>query len=346
MKIDIDVRFTPEILETYLNSQELPICEHALKTEADIHQYRTATSCDRVFIGCPDLSLVKEPGKAHELASSCNQLISAIARRSEGKIYTLAYIPLHNIDKALSEIDTCLNELGMDGVILSGNTNGRFLGDKMFDSVMQKLEKHKATVIVSASLHPNTAETGLQLPDFFVDKPCDITRSALNLVLSGTMEKYPTIRWILSEGGGFLPYIAWRVSLANAMAEYNSKIPAGMMNYMRRFYFVSSHSHTGFQLSSILALAGDKHLIYGSGAGSISLTKVKEQEFALLRALLDLKAGSMDVDGKHILNLFPQCATAGETVQATPRYRHVPVSIQLRQLLLSPLVKIADRIRK
>ena len=346
MNIDIDVRFMPDVLKTYLERHGHSVGEQALTTEDDLHAYREASGCDRIFIGCPDLTAVNHADDLYELASACNQQMAQIAERSHNKIFCFAFVPLHDITKAQQTLALCLDQWHMAGIMLAGNSNGRFLGDAALDPVMQSLQQRKASVMVVAALHPNTAQTGLTQPECLVERPSDTTRAALNLVLSGTLEQYPAIRWILAEGGGFLPYISWRVSLANAMAEYRSTIPAGMMNYLRRFYFVSTQAHTDFQLSSIVALAGAEHLLYGSGMGTFTLNEVKDDSLELRRTLRDANINAEKVNKDHILNLFPQCAYPGESVQPTARYGHAPLSALLRRWLLAPLMKLADRIRK
>jgi len=73
---------------------------------------------------------------------------------------------------------------------------------------MAELDPRKATVFVHPNLHKTTNEIGLATPQFFVEFLCDTTRAAVNLIFSGTMERYPQIKWILAHAGGFLPYIA------------------------------------------------------------------------------------------------------------------------------------------
>ncbi|PIQ40072.1 MAG: amidohydrolase, partial [Thalassolituus sp. CG17_big_fil_post_rev_8_21_14_2_50_53_8] len=193
------------------------------------------------------------------------------------------------------------------------------------------------------ALHPNTAQINLQQPEFLVETPCDITRAALNLVLSGTLERYPSINWILAEGGGFLPYISWRVSLANAMAEYSTDIPMGMMNYLRRFYFVTTRSHSSFQIASMQELGGDHHLLYGSGAGDFSLDEIKNQTIALEKTMMEAGLSKTLVGRDNALRLFPAYTRPGQSVQAAPRYQHAPAAVRLRSRLLSPLIKIDDK---
>jgi hypothetical protein len=107
--------------------------------------------------------------------------------------------------------------LHADGVVLLGSTDGYFLGDPRFDALMHELDRRKAVVFVHPNLHKTSMELHLSAPGFLVEFVCDTTRAATNLILTGTLEKYPRIRWILAHAGGFLPFIAWRLSLASGL---------------------------------------------------------------------------------------------------------------------------------
>ena len=47
--------------------------------------------------------------------------------------------------------------------------------------------------------------------DFLLEFTFNTTRAAANLVLSGTMDRYPNIKFILGHAGGALPYLRWRI---------------------------------------------------------------------------------------------------------------------------------------
>ena len=47
----------------------------------------------------------------------------------------------------------------------------------------------------------------------------------------GVKDSHPNITWILSHAGSFLPYIAWRISLANALKDLSVNIPQGCLLY-------------------------------------------------------------------------------------------------------------------
>ena len=63
------------------------------------------------------------------------------------------------------------------------------------------------------SVHPPSelpAPAAPGVPAFAADFLLDTTRTAISLILSGAMEKFSEIRFLLAHAGGFVPYIAYR----------------------------------------------------------------------------------------------------------------------------------------
>ncbi|UUZ58208.1 amidohydrolase [Nocardioides sp. B-3] len=93
-------------------------------------------------------------------------------------------------------------------------------------------------------------------------------------MLSGALEKYDGIRWILAHAGGFLPYISHRVLLtmlrgeqklsrARAMIDRKREVEKRMA-LLRRFYFDIALSSSPMALPSLLAFAEPGRVLYGS----------------------------------------------------------------------------------
>ena len=67
-------------------------------------------------------------------------------------------------------------------------------------------------------IHPNTIPPGANVPKLdnsvsaWSEFTFDTTRCVTNLLYSGTLERYPSIRYILSHAGGTVPYLAWRIA--------------------------------------------------------------------------------------------------------------------------------------
>ena len=129
---------------------------------------------------------------------------------------------------------------------------------------MAELDRRKAAVFVHPNIHPTSTTLGLNVPGFFVEFLCDTSRAASNLILTGTLERYPNICWILAHAGGFIPFIAWRLALADGIPAFAQNIPKGVLHYIRAFYYDTALSPSPYALSSLLQLVDPSHILFGS----------------------------------------------------------------------------------
>lgn len=86
------------------------------------------------------------------------------------------------------------------------NAGGIYLGDKRFDPLMEALNEREAVVFIHPGELPGPRVEGIA--SFAADFLLDTTRAVVNLVMSGSMDRYPNIKFILAHGGGFVPYAA------------------------------------------------------------------------------------------------------------------------------------------
>ena len=117
-----------------------------------------------------------------------------------------------DISNASAEATRAMNVLGMDGIGLYSNYGGVYLGDPVFEPLMQTLNDLGAMVFV----HPVTPEqipSRLVPPSFLYEFPFDTTRAAVNMLYNGVFKNYPNIRWLLAHAGGTLPFLSYRTSL-------------------------------------------------------------------------------------------------------------------------------------
>lgn len=181
-----------------------------------------------------------------------------------------ATLTLPDVDAAIAEADHALDELGADGIVLLANEAGTYLGDPSYDKLMDHLNARRAVVFVHPGELPAAPVPGI--PTFAADFLLDTTRAAINLVLSGTMQRCPDIRFVLAHAGGFLPYISYRVLLT--MLQRRSKAqqaqaillstPDKLLAPLRRFYFDVALSQSPTTYPSLMELAEPGHVLYGS----------------------------------------------------------------------------------
>ena len=119
---------------------------------------------------------------------------------------------------------------------------------------------HKAIAaslcILPAKSRQNSLKTGI---DSF-----DTTRAATNLVLSGTLERYPDVELILSHAGGAVPYIAGRIALADDNPLVAKNVPRGAIASLERLYYDTALSATRHTFPCLKELVPATQILFGS----------------------------------------------------------------------------------
>ncbi len=111
-----------------------------------------------------------------------------------------------------------LDHLHADGIALHTNYHGQYLGDPAFEPVMADLDQRHAVAV----LHPTSPACWEAIsfgrPRPLLEFPIDTTRAVFNLVLTGTLDRYPNIRFVIPHTGAALPVLADRVLLSTAVS--------------------------------------------------------------------------------------------------------------------------------
>ncbi len=298
------------------------------------------------------LTSVSAPGvyfgnkrEAVSLARRCNEFAAEMRDRFPGRFGNFAVLPTPFADLATEEARYALDTLGADGVVLLGSTDGVFLGDPRYDELMAELDRRETIVFVHPNIHATSEQLGLGAPGFLLEFLCDTTRAAVNLILTGTMEKYPRIRWILSHSGGFLPYVAWRISLANGLPEYARNAPQGVLEYIGRFYYDTALSPSVYSLASLRELVDPAHILFGSDYPFAPAPVVGSCCATLDASPIWDDQAKYGIARGHALKLFPQYKMERELVTPAPVFANNDLRSKGRRLAARVSVKVLERIR-
>lgn len=285
------------------------------------------------------------PKPATELARRCNEYAAGLIQQHPSRFGSFAALPLPATEAACAEAIHALDVLKADGVQLLASSNGVFLGDPRFDELMAELDRREATVQVHPNLHPSSQTLALDTPGFVLELTCDTSRAAVNLILSGTLERYPRIRWILANAGGFLPYAAWRVSLANAFPEFQDRAPQGVMNYLQRFYFDTALAPGAPSMAVLRELVEPRQVLFGSDFPLALAELVSQQVNELSTASLWTPQQLAGIARGHALSLFPRFASPAEAVAAAPQFESESTLHRLGRNATQPLAALLQRLK-
>ena len=203
--------------------------------------------------------------KAADFARKCNDYTAELIGHYPRRFGCFGLLPMHDIDAAIAEARYCLDTLRFEGISLFASYGETFLGDASFDPLMDYLDAKKAVVHIHPSLHPSSKSLTLPWPGFMIEYVFDTTRAAVNLLFSGALERFPSIRFILSHAGGTLPFIAWRLSVspmidARLKQRSREKIFAGL----KSFWYDNALASGAQPMGALSRVAAKERILFGS----------------------------------------------------------------------------------
>jgi 6-methylsalicylate decarboxylase len=196
-----------------------------------------------------------------EMARRVNEYTADLVAKRPDRFGNFATLPLPDVEGALSELEYALDTLHADGVILLGNYAEKYLGDATFEPLWAELNRREAVVFVHPGL-PLPPAAGLAGP--LVDYPFDTTRTAVQLVLNGIVDRYPGARIILAHAGGFVPYASHRFAELAHVFRPDAAKPSDILASFRRYYFDTALSSSPAALPSLKAFAEDGRILFGT----------------------------------------------------------------------------------
>lgn len=260
-----------------------------------------------------------DKSERREMARRVNEYTADLVVKRPDRFGNFATLPLPDVDGALRELEHGLDTLRADGVILLANYAGKYLGDAAFEPLWAELDRRHAVVFVHPGQPPLPTAAGVAGP--LVDYPFDTTRTAVQLVLNGIVDRYPGARIILAHAGGFLPYASHRFAELARVFRSDAAHPADILASFQRFYFDTALSSGPAALPTLKAFAGSGRILFGSDFPYVS-AGIAASFTAKLDAYDDLTADEhRAISHGNAWTLFPCLAPQHDT--ASPERRSV-----------------------
>jgi predicted TIM-barrel fold metal-dependent hydrolase len=182
-------------------------------------------------ISSPGTNIVQgNESLAIQLTRNCNAHAADLKRQYPDKFGYWAALPLPNVGAAMEEVEKSWGD-GADGFGLMTNYHGHYLGSPDFDKVFARFNELGATIFIHPTapcIHGvNGSETvqaspfGSQYPIPIFEFFFDTARAVINLFSSGTVDRYPNVRFVIPHAGGALPPLMTR------FIQFSNVVPGG-----------------------------------------------------------------------------------------------------------------------
>ena len=191
-----------------------------------------------------------------------NDLLADEASQSPDRFVSIGTVPLQSPDRAVAELDRCMNDLGMRGIEIATTVRGVALDKLDLDPLWEAAADLNAFVL----LHPMTPLTGVDLDRYFmsnlVGRPAESTITIAGLILSGVFERHPDLTMCIVHGGGFAPFQMGRLD-RGAEIKPLPGITRRPSDYLRDLY-VDTVVHDRLALEYIVRVFGADHVLAGT----------------------------------------------------------------------------------
>jgi len=193
-----------------------------------------------------------------------NDEIARVVREYPTRFVGLATIPLQEPDKALAELDRAINKLGLRGVEILSNINGRDLDA----SELMPFYKAVEAMDVPIFIHPGGVVGSERTQNYYLTNlvayPFETTLAAAHLIFGGILEKFPGLKFCMAHSGGNLPYTRGRLEHGyHVRPECKVIIKQPPSHYFPLLYF-DTITHFPPALEYLITSAGADKVLMGT----------------------------------------------------------------------------------
>jgi len=206
-----------------------------------------------------------KPADVLDLSKLLNDHIASLVAAYPKRFIGLGTVPMQAPDLAIKELERCVKSLGLAGIQIGTNVNGRNLNEPELFPVFQAAEELGAAIFV----HPwNTLgqdRTQQYWLSWLVGMPAETSLAICAMIFGGVFERLPKLRVAFAHGGGAFPATIGRIEQGFKMrpdlcAVDNNVNPR---EYLGKFY-LDSLVHDPVMLKYLIDLVGENRVALGS----------------------------------------------------------------------------------
>jgi aminocarboxymuconate-semialdehyde decarboxylase len=176
-----------------------------------------------------------EPEQAIKLDRVGNDRVAEDVARHPDRLVGLGSLPLHDVALAAAELERCVRDLKLRGVIISSQINGVELGDERLRPFWAKAEALGAVIFIhpSGNTDPRMKKHRLMIT---VGQPLEEAYAMSSLVYEGVMDQFPKLKILVAHGGGYLPFYTGRHDNDYRYGR-SPHLKGDFSSYMPRFFY-------------------------------------------------------------------------------------------------------------
>ena len=205
------------------------------------------------------------PEHGNDIARFLNDHLATIVQQNKKRFVGLGTVPLQDTNLAITEMQRCVQELGLRGIQIGSNVNGKNLDHEDLFPFFQEAEKLQASIFV----HPWDMLSPERMQKFWfpwlIGMPTEVTLAIGSMIFGGVLEKLPKLKIAFAHGGGAFPgtYSRLKHGFLARPDLVATQIQNNPDNFLKKIY-VDSLVHDKLTFQFLLQFFGAKQIAMGT----------------------------------------------------------------------------------
>lgn len=253
-----------------------------------------------------------DPDRGRRMARAINEEYAELIAAHPGRFGAFAALPGDSAEAMIEELDYACDTLGLDGVLLTSNIAGRYLGQEWAEPLLAELDRRRVPVFLHPTDSPMIVEQlGFGRPSSVCEFTFDTARNIINALYRGVFQRYPDLTLILAHCGGPLPTLGWRIAEHTTLGTGPLDAPIDPDQVRRALaglYYETALAGARNSLLPTLEVTTADHILFGTDWPAAPEPTVLRNTQQLLEggALSDEQLSAVQRD--NALTLFPRLA--------------------------------------
>ncbi|MFJ8148718.1 amidohydrolase family protein [Streptomyces sp. NPDC096048] len=230
---------------------------------------RTGTAVQ--ILSVPFIPRSRNGGDARALARRINEDLATLIEQHPERFGGLACLPGDDPDAMLDELAYALDVLRLDGVGLTSNVAGRYLGNPWWQPLLAELDRRAVPTLAHPASCPHVTDLALGRHPSVIEFPFDTARIITDALFAGVFHRHPDLTLILPHLGGPLPALAWRIAECTTMPglhDPTTVTPEHVTDVLAALYYDTAMGGSPHTLLPALQVTSTDHLLLGTDAGA------------------------------------------------------------------------------
>jgi aminocarboxymuconate-semialdehyde decarboxylase len=189
-----------------------------------------------------------------EVVRTVNDYIAEACRVAPGRFVPAAAVDPFGGDAALRELDRAVEKLGLFGISLSTNVDGRALDDPVYEPIFERAKRWNMPLWVHPGQVPQAWQQALGLNNRYLNSGVgfllDDMLCVVKMITAGVFDRWWGVKFVLCQLGGFLPFTMGRFDQQyfferRAYEQQNKPLPEYVQRRVAEYcqaFYVDTHT--------------------------------------------------------------------------------------------------------